>query len=83
MSNAIGLLLQPERQANETQDKYKARRTSAKEYVKSSLAGTLYWNTDMQGKFISAGRKTRPVGKSGHRISKKIARLARNTAVAQ
>jgi hypothetical protein len=77
MTKAIALLLQPERRENETRDQYKERRTQANSYVASSLMGTLFWNTDMQGTYFNPARANRPVGKSGHRAAKKIARLAR------
>jgi D-arabinose 5-phosphate isomerase GutQ len=77
MSKQITVLLQPERREGETRNAYIERRKASQSYVASSLMGTLFWNTDMQGPYFNDARKTRPVGKSGHRIAKKLARLAR------
>lgn len=77
MSNALNRFLQPERREDETLEKYVERRNSAGQYVQSSLMGTLFWNTDLQGNYFNEARKNRPRGKSGHRIAKKLARMAR------
>lgn len=77
MSNAISTLLNPARAEGETQAKYKERRTAGKDYVASSLAGTLFWNTNLSGAYFNDARKNRPQGKSGHRKAKQLARIAR------
>jgi hypothetical protein len=82
MTKAIALLLQPNRRENETREQYKERRTQANSYVASSLMGTLFWNTDMQGTYFNPERANRPVGKSGHRKAKKLARIAREKVAA-
>jgi len=81
MANALSTLLNPARRADESRDKYKERRTAAQDYTLSSLAGTLAWNPNLQGTYFNDGRKNRPIGKSGHRIAKKLARLARERGV--
>lgn len=77
MSNAISNLLNPVRGENETQAKYKERRSAGQDYVASSLAGTLFWNTQLSGNYFNEARKSRPAGKSGHRKARAIARIAR------
>jgi hypothetical protein len=82
MSKQIALLLQPERRSDETSESYAGRRQASRQYVESSLMGTLFWNTEMQGPYFNDARKNRPVGKSGHRKAKKLARIARERIAA-
>lgn len=77
MSKQIAFLLQPERRADEKREAYIGRRIAGRQYVESSLVGTLFWNTELQGNYFNDARKNRPVGKRGHRIAKKLARIAR------
>lgn len=77
MSKQIALLLQPERRDDETRENYIGRRQASRQYVESSLMGTLFWNTELQGAYFNDARKNRPAGKRGHRIAKKLARTAR------
>lgn len=77
MTNAISNLLNPVRGEAETQAKYKERRTAGRDYVRSALMGTLFWNTNLSGTYFNESRKNRPLGKSGHRAARAIARIAR------
>jgi hypothetical protein len=76
-TNAISTLLNPARAEGESQAKYRERRTAGQDYVASSLQGTLFWNTNLRGAYFNEARASRPVGKSGHRKAKAIARIAR------
>ena len=53
MSNAVSSLLNPTRRQDETFENYVARRKASHDYVASSLVGTLFWNTELQGNYYN------------------------------